>query len=102
MRRHVIENAYSADSARFPPSTVPENGSSPQTRDASRSIIKTQTAVVNSATSVFLGKSLVSAFWPNTSSDWMNLAKTYRRAARVFWAVSLAGCQRPTLQLTKR
>ena len=68
MRRHVIENAYSAGGARFPPSTVPENGSSPQTRDASRSIIKTQTAVVNSATSVFLGKSLVSAFWPNTAT----------------------------------
>ena len=48
--------------------TVPENGSSPKTRDASRSITKTQTAVVNSATSVFLGKSLVSAFWPNTAT----------------------------------
>ena len=32
----------------------------------------------------------------------MNLAKTYRCAARVCRAVSVAGCQRPTLQLTKR
>ena len=53
MHRHVIENAYYAGGARFPPSTVSENGSSPQTRDASRSTIKTQTAVVNSATSLF-------------------------------------------------
>ena len=32
----------------------------------------------------------------------MSLAKTYRCAARVCRAVSVAGCQRPTLQLTKR
>ena len=64
--------------------------------------MKTRTAVVNSATSRFPRKSLVSALWPNTSSDWMNLAKTYRCAARVCRAVSVAGCQRPTLQLTKR
>ena len=32
----------------------------------------------------------------------MNLAKTYRRAAHVCRAMSVAGCQRLTLQLTKR
>ena len=62
MRRHVIENAYFAGGARFPPSTVPKSGSSPQTRDASRSTIKTQTAVVNSVTSLFLGKVLFRHF----------------------------------------
>ena len=36
---------------------------------AIRSTIQAQTAIVNSATLVFSRKSLVLAFWPNTSSD---------------------------------
>ena len=82
MRRHVIENASYAGGARFPPSTVPQSGSSPQTRDASKSTIKTQTAVVNSATSLLPRKNHISAFWPNTSSRWMpsrSLLQTYLR-----------------------
>ena len=57
----AVRNLRGKSGARFPPSTVPENGSSPKTRDASRSITKTQTAVVNSATSLSPRKSLVSA-----------------------------------------
>ena len=49
----AVRNLRCKSGARFPPSTVPEKGSSPPTKDASRSRIKTQTAVVNSATSLF-------------------------------------------------
>ena len=38
MHRQVIEDAYYVGGARFPPSTVPYTGFSPQTRDSSRSL----------------------------------------------------------------
>ena len=47
----AVRNLRCKSGARFPP--VPEKGSSPPTRDAIRSRIKTQTAVANSATSLF-------------------------------------------------
>ena len=58
MCRHAVENAYYVSGARFPPSTVPQKGSSPPTRDVSRSRMETPMAVVNSATSLFLRKKM--------------------------------------------